>query len=238
MFSHVCLVSVLLLASVAHAENDAPTLASCQAMSHETFTKYHEQDTCNRAWQTSYQLYQERAQRHNYLGTSGLYPLIPSQKTVVCPLEPVDLSPPTGVIGQDTRWIVENKSSGRVVVIFVDEHGVERSAMNDSIAPPQADPHAVMAPGEYKVVNTFEGHVFYVRELLANGMTGNVLLQHRPGVVEFTNRYDKDLDCQRNAVMNEEHVKENTIESAAPQEEQYQHEAASITRPIDNTMSQ
>jgi hypothetical protein len=234
MFSHLCALSVLLLASVAQAENDA--LDSCQAMTHNTFSKYHEKDKCNHAWQTSFQLYKERAQRHAYLGKSGLYPLIPSQKTVVCPLEPVDISPPTGVIGQDTRWIVENKSSGRVVVIFVDEHGVERSAMNNSITPPQADPHAIMTPGEHKVVNTFEGHVLYVRELLANGMTGDVLLQHRPGVMEFTNRYDQQLDCQRNAVI-DENVQEDTIEkSAAPQEEHSQNEASPISKTTDNNI--
>jgi hypothetical protein len=44
-------------------------------------------------------------------------------------------------------------------------------------------------------VDTFEGHVFHVREVFPDGNTGNILLQHRPGLIGFTNRFQKELDC-------------------------------------------
>lgn len=121
---------------------------------------------------------------------------IPNQLTVVCPEEPVHLD---RAHGHDTKWILENKSKGTAVVAFVDANGVEYSANNPTITPPQADPGAILKPSQWMALDTFEGHVFYVRELLPDGSTGNILLQHRPGLVGFTNKYasPEDVDCSQ-----------------------------------------
>jgi hypothetical protein len=196
IFRSSLLLSALFLASVhAETEEQAP-LPACPRMPQSLQDKYHDVDKCNHKWQTSELLREQRSERHDYFARTGQYPLIAPQKTIVCPLEPADLTPPSGIIGQDTRWIVENKSSGPVVIIFYDSvDQVERSAMHGHIVPPQNDPDTILFPGQYKVVNTFEGHVFYVRELLEDGSTGEILLQHRPGVVEFKNRFGRELNC-------------------------------------------
>lgn len=89
-----------------------------------------------------------------------------------------------------------HKSSNAAVVAFVAHDGKEYSANNPTISPPQADPDAILKPGEWMALDTFEGHVFYVRELLHDGSSGNILLQHRPGLVGFENRFHQDIDCR------------------------------------------
>ena len=69
-----------------------------------------------------------------------------------------------------------HKSSNAAVVAFVAHDGKEYSANNPTISPPQADPDAILKPGEWMALDTFEGHVFYVREVLHDGSTGNILL--------------------------------------------------------------
>ena len=188
MIFPLVLLSYLLLAKPSLAEDQVASLPTCPLMTN--LPKYHA--ACNRAWQNDPAHDRQRHIRHAALGKANAYPHIPTQRTVVCPLDPMDLS--SDVVGQDTRWIVENKSSGSVVIAYL-KNGVEYSAMNTNITPPQADPRAILQPGEFKVVHAFEGHVFYVREVTEDGSTGDVLLQHRPGIVEFTNRFGKELDC-------------------------------------------
>jgi hypothetical protein len=174
------------------AEDDAQTLAlpPCRFMTPETVPKYHTDDTCDRAAHNSIEKRLQRDSRYKVLLKTGISH-IPDQLTVTCPEQPVHLAPAEG---HDTKWIVENKSSRDAVVLFVRD-GMEYSAVDASITPPQADPNAVLKPGEWLAVETFEGHVFYVREVLADGSTGNILLQHRPGLIGFTNRFQKDLEC-------------------------------------------
>lgn len=200
MMFRFAIISTLLL-TVTSAEKDVPvaSLPSCPRMTEATVPKFHQK--CNRIAQNSAERRRQRIAKHAVLGASGAYPLIPTQRTVVCPTEPANLSS-TGVIGQDTRWVVENKSSGNVVVAYL-KNGLEHSAMNPKITPPQSDPSAVLKPGEFKVIHTFEGHVFHVRELLEDGSAGEVLLQHRPGIVEFTNRYGKELVSEDDSMYGE-----------------------------------
>lgn len=153
--------------------------------------KFHHDGLCDRVHHNSDAKRSLRESRYLALKKTGVSH-IPNQLTVVCPEEPVHLEP---AHGHDTKWIVENKSSGAVVVAFVARDGKEYSANNPTITPPQADPEAILKPGEWMSLETFEGHVFYARELLGDGSTGNILLQHRPGLVGFQNRFHQDLDC-------------------------------------------
>jgi hypothetical protein len=50
------------------------------------------------------------------------------------------------------------------------------------------DPKAILKPGEWTSVPTFESFVYHVRELTHNdGAPGNVLLQHRAGLIPIGN---------------------------------------------------
>lgn len=208
MLLRFSLLATLLVATSA----DDSVLPSCPAMTEETIPKYHH--TCNRIAQNSPARRRQRRERHDRLEATKAYSLIPPQKTVVCPAEPLDLSSP--VTGQDLRWIVENKASTPVVLAFLRD-GMEYSATNPNVTPPQADERAILQPGEFKVLHTFEGHVFFARELLADGSTGDVLLQHRPGPIEFTNRFGQELDCGSDEVSeyydDEEYYNDNEGES-------------------------
>jgi hypothetical protein len=70
-----------------------------------------------------------------------------------------------------------------VVVSYVNDQGVEVSARNPKISPATADPTAILRPSEWMAVYAFEGHEFVVREILKSGIAGNVLLQHRAGLI-------------------------------------------------------
>jgi hypothetical protein len=185
-------VAFTLFVASSVAEDDAQTLAlpPCRYMTPDTVPKYHTDDKCDRTAHNSIEKRLLRDSRYKELLKTGISH-VPDQLTVTCPEQPVHLTP---AYGHDIKWIVENKSSGDAVVLFVKD-GVEYSAFDASITPPQADPNAVLKPGDWMGVDTFEGHVFYVREVLADGSTGNILLQHRPGLIGFTNRFQKDLDC-------------------------------------------
>jgi hypothetical protein len=96
--------------------------------------------------------------------------------------------------GLDTSWIVENTASSPVVLSFVKD-GVERSAVQTSISPPEDDPKAILQPGEWKAINTYDGHVFHARELLPDGTTGKVLLQHRVGAIPIGEKVSRNVVC-------------------------------------------
>lgn len=185
-----CFLLIYALFIGSFAEEDVH-LPACPIMTEETLPKYHVDSTCDRVAQNSPERRLQRQARYEMLRKAGLSQ-VPNQLTVTCPQEPVDLT--MGQVGQDTTWVVENKSSGKVVVAYINS-GVEYSAMNPSITPPQADPKAILQPGEWKSIYVFEGHVFHVREILADGSAGNILLQHRSGLIGFTNRFQKELDC-------------------------------------------
>jgi hypothetical protein len=86
-----------------------------------------------------------------------------------------------------------------VVVAFMKEQQdgsfLEVSAFDEKISPPNHDPRAILKPNEWKSLQTHEGHVFHVREILKDGSMGQVLLQHRVGLIPVTNRYGHELHC-------------------------------------------
>lgn len=202
----------LVLGSVAEQEEQV-CLPACHFMTPATVPKYHLDTTCDRVAHNSPAYHSKRRARYQELRKVGLSQ-IPNQLTVVCPQEPTHLAT-GGQVGQDTKWLIENKSSGKVVVGYVKD-GKEYSAMNSNISPPQADSKAILQPGEWKSISTFEGHVFYVREILADGSVGNILLQHRAGLIGFTNRFQKELDCDLEDVEPIVQVQHEDISRSSP----------------------
>lgn len=170
----------------------AEDLPQCELRMREAWNKYH--TSCDRSAYTEFKNSLGRHLRYNHFKQTGEHALIPEQKTVVCPLSVGSLQRPSQVTGYDTSFIVENKASTPVVLAFVDENGIERSAVNPKIAPPQADPDAIMAPGTWRPIHTFEGHVFHMRQVKPDGSTGNVLLQHRAGLIGVG--AGANLDCE------------------------------------------
>ena len=111
--------------------------------------------------------------------------LVPNQQTVVCPLEVQNLESPTAVKGLDTTWIVENTGSKTVVVAWLVD-GVEWSPYNPDIKAVD-DPKARVPPGEWANIPTFDSFVYHARELEDDGAVGQVVLQHRVGLIPIGN---------------------------------------------------
>jgi len=119
--------------------------------------------------------------------------MIPNMQTVVCPLEVQSLENPSAIRGFDTTWIVENTSSSPVVVAWV-VNGIEYSPFEaDKSA--MDDPKAILKPGEWTSVPTFESFVYHVREIEEDGNAGKVVLQHRAGMVPIGNPHDYPCDA-------------------------------------------
>ena len=122
---------------------------------------------------------------------SSGYP-VSEQKTVVCPGETAEnLYGENVVLGQRTRFVVKNDASEPVIVSFVEQDGTEYSAAHYGITPANLDPDAFLGPGDAKVFGVTEGHVFHVRD----SVTGELLLQHRAGIVSINNKFNQELDC-------------------------------------------
>lgn len=113
------------------------------------------------------------------------------EKTVICPESAQNLHEGHIQYGMRTRFLVKNTASDPVVVAYVNEDGSEVSAANFKISPPQLDPESVMAPGEIKLFGVQEGHVFHLRD----AFSGELLMQHRAGLVPIENRYNHEIDC-------------------------------------------
>jgi hypothetical protein len=130
---------------------------------------------------------------------------IPDQKTIFCPAVPQDLYADRPHYGIRTRFVIKNTASEPVVVAYVDENGAEYSAANYRITPPLADPEAILEPGVTKVFAVNEGHVFHVRD----PATGELLMQHRAGLLSIENNYDHEIECSA-----EDEAKTETIDSS------------------------
>lgn len=148
--------------------------------------KYHDNLVCNR---DAYNLYKANVGRYDriqaYKKIGGIS-TVPNQKTITCPVNGgrVNMKDAhTPNVGFDTVWIVENHASTPVVVSYVNDQGAEVSARNPKISPATADPTAILSPNAWMAVYAFEGHEFVVREVLKSGIAGNVLLQHRAGLI-------------------------------------------------------
>lgn len=147
--------------------------------------KYHGDQTCNREGYHSYKEGLCRHLKYKKLKESQTAGRVPSEKTVVCPSEVQPLHEEGQVTGFDTMWLVENTASVPVIVSFPKEDGLEYSAFNSKITPPQADEKGIIQPGQWKAVHTYEGHTFHVHEVMPDGSLGQVLLQHRVGLINI-----------------------------------------------------
>lgn len=159
--------------------------------------KYHSDTQCDRAQYNSFKCGLGR--HHVYQKFKALKGIgsVANQNTIKCPaggalVQNVDEARPD--VGMDTVWFVENAASTPIVISYLNEEGAEVSAKNPSIRPAIRDPEAVLAPGSWMAVYCFEGHQFVVREVLKSGVAGNVLLQHRAGLIPI-GAYAPDLEC-------------------------------------------
>jgi hypothetical protein len=164
---------------------------------------YHDDSQCNRAAYNQFKASLGRHLAYQSFKAVGGVRTVPNQKTVTCPLGGArvnlkDENAPDD--GLDTIWFVENRASTPVVVAYVTPDGHEVSAKNPKIVPAVADPSAILAPGAWMAVYTFEGHEFVVREVKTVGggatttVAGNVLLQHRAGLIPI-GATSQSLDC-------------------------------------------
>jgi len=168
-----------------------PTTVESLATYHK---KYHDDSVCDRQKYDAFKRNLGKHLTHKVFIETKEHNLVPNQKTLVCPAVVNDLSNPHAPVGYDTNWFVENTASKPVLLAWVKE-GIEYSAVDTSISPPEADPKAVLKPGEWRHVNTFEGHVFHARELTDDGSPGKVLLQHRAGLVPIGSKARQWLTC-------------------------------------------
>jgi hypothetical protein len=127
----------------------------------EEVNRYHVDQVCNRA---GYNAFKAKMNRHltyqKYIPTG--FGTVPNQRTVYCPETVQDLTAPHHTTGYDTVWIVENTASDPVVLSFVNpQDGMEYSAINPKITPPQDDKDAILQPGAWRALYTWEGHVFF-----------------------------------------------------------------------------
>lgn len=126
-----------------------------------------------------------RALRDSGIGAS----LVPNTQTVTCPLGEVQsLENPSAVKGFDTTWIVENTSTKFVALAWIVD-GIEYSPFHPD-KKPMEDPKAILKPGDWTSVPTFESFVYHVREIDEDGNMGNVVLQHRAGMIPLGNPHD------------------------------------------------
>jgi hypothetical protein len=185
------LVSVVVLALTAatavRAQDDAAAAAACPPVKDIVNKGYHaDEGTCNREYFNEYKEHVRRDRMYQSLRKEGGAVRVPNVKTVTCPAngEAVNMIQKGSRQGYDTTWFVENTASVAVVLCWINPTtGKEFSAVDSSIAPPVNDPRAILKPGEWKAVWTYEGHVFYARELdPETGQAGRIVLQHRTGL--------------------------------------------------------
>jgi hypothetical protein len=119
--------------------------------------------------------------------------LVPNQQTVVCPMKVQGLENPTAVRGLDTTWIVENTATTPVIISRLVD-GVEWSPFKPDVKP-MDDPLAILQPGNWISVPTYESFVYHVREIGEDGNPGNVVLQHRAGLIPIGNPHQYDCDA-------------------------------------------
>jgi hypothetical protein len=168
----------------------------------EEVNRYHGDQVCNRA---GYNAFKAKMNRHltyqKYIPTG--FGTVPNQRTVYCPETVQDLTAPHHTTGYDTVWIVENTASDPVVLSFVNpQDGMEYSAINPKITPPQDDKDAILQPGAWRALYTWEGHVFFARQLVqgsdggasSGSKLGPVLMQHRTGLIPIGMKA-QDLIC-------------------------------------------
>lgn len=200
-----CLLSGLACMAALVSADDATSvtpLASCSSSEEAEFFfhRYHSPNICGRYEEFTASMQHERQVDFHRLREAGIHHRVPDQETVFCPVDPIPLSAPHHVTGLKQVWVVENTASVPVVLAWVDTTtGKEYSAMNSRISPPQADPNTILAPGKDALVYAYEANVFHARELLEDGTTGDILMQHRAGLIPV-GAHAEDLQCNVVAV--------------------------------------
>jgi len=138
----------------------------------------------------------QRKDIYQRLKDSGLgATLVPNQQTVVCPIEVQNLESPVAVKGFDTTWVVENTGSKTAVVSWVVD-GIEWSPYNPGMKAVD-DPKAHVPPGEWLNVPTFDSFVYHVREIEEDGTVGQIVLQHRVGLIPIGNPNGLSCDLSK-----------------------------------------
>eukprot|EP00534_Pseudo-nitzschia_fraudulenta_P003283 CAMPEP_0201118810 /NCGR_PEP_ID=MMETSP0850-20130426/2998_1 /ASSEMBLY_ACC=CAM_ASM_000622 /TAXON_ID=183588 /ORGANISM="Pseudo-nitzschia fraudulenta, Strain WWA7" /LENGTH=365 /DNA_ID=CAMNT_0047384245 /DNA_START=39 /DNA_END=1136 /DNA_ORIENTATION=- len=119
---------------------------------------------------------------HNLLQGGIGASLVPDTKTISCPFGDVQsLESPKAVKGFDTTWIVENTSAKDVVLAWIVD-GFEYSPFHPDLNPME-DYRAILRPGDWTSVPTFESFVYHAREIEEDGSLGRVVLQYRAGMI-------------------------------------------------------
>jgi hypothetical protein len=204
LLGQVFLVATLISSNAVHCATTTTTTTTAVTVCPKQGSltdglKYHQDTVCNRH---AYNVYKSNIGRHNriqaYKEVGGMGTVV-SQKTITCPAQGARVNMKEAHapnVGLDTVWFVENRASTPVVVSYVNDNGVEVSARNPKISPSLSDPTSILKPGEWMAVYAFEGHEFVVREVLSGGMAGNVLLQHRVGLIPVgVNAAARGLSC-------------------------------------------
>lgn len=176
---------LLLSATTAATTTHAAVTVCPKAGSLEAGLPYHADSTCDRATYNAYKCSLNRHLKYAAFKAQGGIVNVPSEKTVKCPAAGarVELQEEQSQTGMDTVWFVENQASTPIVVAYVNQQGLEVSVKNPKISPAVADPQAHVAPGAWMAVYATEGHQFVARQVLKSGAAGNVLLQHRAGLI-------------------------------------------------------
>ena len=173
-----------------------PGLPSCPVNPTKVTPKYHLEESCKIKPARPPKGDELRGPTYQRLKDSGTAAtLVPNQKTISCPLENApSLELESAVQGFDTTWIVENTASTPVVIAWIVD-GEEWSPFAPDKKPLE-DERAILQPGDWTSVPTFESFVYHVREVVSAGdggaaaELGPILLQHRAGLVAIGNPND------------------------------------------------
>lgn len=153
--------------------------------------KYHTGEVCRTKPSRPPEGHTERRSIYNKLLAGGAgASLVPDAQTVICPPDVLPLES-GGAKGFDTTWIVENTSTKPVVLAWI-VGGVPYSPFTPDLSPLQ-DPKATLLPGDWTSVPTFESFVYHVYDIdVETGQLGDVLLQHRAGMVPLGRTVPKE----------------------------------------------
>lgn len=182
------------MGSVTSGTNEQPLNSIVPECPSQPLPVYHHHDVCLSKPAHLPKGHVERKVIYERLKAGGTgATLVPNQHTVVCPLMVQSLENPTAIKGFDTTWIVENTSKNNVVVAWI-VNGEEYSPFEPDVKP-MDDPKAILKPGEWTSVPTFESFVYHVREIEEDGAPGIILLQHRAGLIPMGNPRDHACDA-------------------------------------------